>query len=71
MVRSKYLPHVHMLSGVSSPVVDSADGYERKESDARYPTGLQLIFAEHAVVFTLVTGPTVVVAIMQATVDAE
>jgi hypothetical protein len=53
-----------MLSRVPSPVVDSADGYERKERGARYPTGLQLIFAENAAIFTLVVGRAVVVAVM-------
>lgn len=28
---SIYLPHVRMLSGVSSPIINSADDYERRQ----------------------------------------
>lgn len=59
-----YRPHVRMLSGVSSPVVNSADGYERRQDDARYTTGLQFIFAKRAVMLTLVGGLAAVVAVM-------
>jgi hypothetical protein len=58
------LHHVHMLSRVSSPVVNSADGYERRQDDARYATGLQLIFAERTVMFALVGGLAAVVALV-------
>jgi hypothetical protein len=60
-----------MLSRVSSPVLNSADGYERRQDDARYTTGLQFIFAERAVMLTLVGGLAAVVAVVQATMDTE
>lgn len=49
---------------MSSTVVDSADCYERREVDARYATGLWLIFTESAVVFTLVGCLAAVAAFM-------
>jgi hypothetical protein len=41
-VMPNYLPHVHMLSKVSSPVVDSADDHERRERTQGIPQGFSL-----------------------------